>query len=198
MKKIFTVIFGILFILFLNLPSAHSILPPTPADPNAKPLLIKTQGLKVYIPPKDMLGTTMKHAFMDWQRHTDGKFSFEFVDTKSTANMVVIFIQSGMGEICKNGDALGCTTYVPAKTLYGNKRILGVKIYISIYDMNGKPMTKNQVYTIMLHEIGHALGLEHSKDPNSLMYAGTNSEMAEEQEILPEDVKALYDLYGIK
>ena len=103
-----------------------------------------------------------------------------------------------MGEICKNGDALGCTTYVSAKTLYGNKRILGVKIYISIYDMNGKPMTKNQVYTIMLHEIGHALGLEHSKDPNSLMYTGTNSEMAEDQEILPEDVKALYDLYGIK
>ena len=198
MKKIFTVIFGILFILFLISPSAYSILPPTPADPNAKPLLIKTQGLKVYIPPKDMLGTTMKHAFMDWQRHTDGKFSFEFVDTKSTANMVVIFIQSGMGEICKNGDALGCTTYASAKTLYGNKRILGVKIYISIYDMNGKPMTKNQVYTIMLHEIGHALGLNHSENPNSLMYAGTNSEMAEDQEILPEDVKALYDLYGIK
>ena len=183
MKKIFTVIFGILFILFLNLPSAHSILPATPPDPNAKPLLIKTQGLKVYIPPKDMLGTTMKHAFMDWQRHTDGKFSFEFVDTKSTANMVVIFIQSGMGEICKNGDALG-TTYASAKTLYGNKRILGVKIYISIYDMNGKPMTKNQVYTIMLHEIGHALGLNHSENPNSLMYAGTNSEMAEDQYII--------------
>jgi len=198
MKKIFTVIFGILFILFLISPSAYSILPATPPDPNAKPLLIKTQGLKVYIPPKDMLGTTMKHAFMDWQRHTDGKFSFEFVDTKSTANMVVIFIQSGMGEICKNGDALGCTTYASAKTLYGNKRILGVKIYISIYDMNGKPMTKNQVYTIMLHEIGHALGLNHSENPNSLMYAGTNSEMAEDQEILPEDVKALYDLYGIK
>ena len=198
MKKIFTVIFGILFILFLNLPDTYAILPANSPDANAKPLLIKTQGLKVYIPPKDMLGTTMKHAFMDWQTHTNGKFSFEFVGTKSTANIEVIFIESGMGNICKNGDALGCTTYIPAKTLYGNKRILGVKIYISIYDMNGKPMTKNQVYTIMLHEIGHALGLGHSENPKSLMYEGTNSEMAEEQEILPEDVNALYDLYGIK
>ena len=50
----------------------------------------------------------------------------------------------------------------------------------------------------MLHEIGHALGLQHSKDKKSLMYEGTNSEMAEVQEIQPEDVKTLYELYGIK
>ncbi len=198
MKKIFTIILGILFILFLDIPSVNAILPPAPTNSDVKPLMIKTQGLKVYIPKKDMLSTTMQHAFMDWQRHTNGKFSFEFVGTKSTANIEVIFIESGMGDICKNGDALGCTKYASAKTLYGNKRILGTKIYISIYDMHGKPMTKNEVYTIMLHEIGHALGLEHSKNPKSLMYAGTNSEMAEGQEILPEDVQTLYDLYGMK
>lgn len=84
------------------------------------------------------------------------------------------------------------------ETLYGNKRIVGTKIYISVNDMHGKPMTKNEVYTIMLHEIGHALGLGHSKNPKSLMYEGTNSEMAEGQEILPEDVQALYELYGMK
>lgn len=198
MKKIITIIFGILFGLLLNLSSANAILPAPPADPNVKPVLVKTQGLKIYIPPKDMLTTTMKHAFMDWQQHTNGNFTFEFVGTKSTANIEVIFIESGMGNICKNGDALGCTTYIPAKTLYGNKRILGAKIYISVYDNNGKVMTANQVYTVMLHEIGHSLGLEHSTNPKSLMFAGTNSQMAETQEIQPEDVKALYELYGIK
>ena len=198
MKKIFTIIFGILFVLFLDLPVVNAILPPPSADPNVKPVMLKTQGVKVYIPKKDMLSATMQHAFMDWQRHTNGKFSFEFVGTKSTANMEVIFIESGMGNICKSGDALGCTTYAAAKTLYGNKRIVGTKIYISVNDMHGKPMTKNEVYTIMLHEIGHALGLGHSKNPKSLMYEGTNSEMAEGQEILPEDVQALYELYGMK
>ncbi len=197
MKKIFSVIF-VIFLFFIIQTNVCAIMPASPPNPNSKPVLIKTQGLKVYIPRKDMLSTTMKHAFMDWQKHTGGNFTFEFVGTKSTANMEVVFIESGMGAICHNDKALGCCSFVSAKTVHGNKRILGVKIYISVYDMNGKPMTKNQVYTIMLHEIGHALGLQHSKDKKSLMYEGTNSEMAEVQEIQPEDVKTLYELYGIK
>lgn len=198
MKKIFTVIFGILIILMMSPLNADAILPAPPPNPDAKPILIRTQGLKVYIPQKDMLTTTMKHAFMDWQKHTNGNFSFVFVGTKSTANIEVLFIESGMGNICHKDNALGCCTFVPAKTVHGNKRILGAKVYISVNDNNGKPMTKNQVYTIMLHEIGHALGLEHSKDKNSLMYEGTNSQMAEGQEIRAEDIKTLYKLYGIE
>ena len=198
MKKIIIVIFGIFIFLMMNPLCAKAILPPPPPNANAKPVLIKTKGLKVYIPPKDTLTETMKHAFLDWQKHTDGNFTFDFVGTKSTANITVIFVESDINTICQNGDALGCTSFVAANTVHGNKRILGAKIYISIYDNEGQPMTKNQVYTIMLHEIGHALGLQHSENEKSLMYEGTNSQMAEIQEIQPEDVKALYELYNIE
>lgn len=198
MKKIFKIIFVILFILLLTPADTWAILPAPEPDPHVKPVLMKTQGLKVYIPKNDMLSTMMRHAFMDWQKRTDNNFTFEFVGTKSTANIEVIFLESGMNIRCKNGDALGCTTYAAAKTLYGNKRILGTKIYISMLDNKGKLMTKNQIYTIMLHEVGHALGLEHSEDENSLMYKGTNSNMAEDQEIQSEDIKTLYELYGIE
>lgn len=197
MKKIFTVIFGILC-LFIFQVNVNALQTANNINSNPKPVLAKTQGLKVYIPPKDALSTTMKHAFMDWQKHTNGNFTFEFVGTKSTANIEVIFLESGLGNICRDGNALGCAKFSSATTKYGNKRILGAKIYISMVDNFGNKMTPNQLYTVMLHEIGHTLGLQHSNDRNSLMFAGTNSQMAEGQEIREDDIKTLYKLYGIK
>ena len=195
MRKIFLVIFGIIFVLFVS--TNLSIATVTSKTELTAPVLVKRQGLKVYIPQKDMLTETMKYAFMDWQKHTNNEFTFEFVGTKSTANIEVIFMESGIGNICRV-DALGCTTHYNVRTVYGNQRIRGAKIYISAKDNKGQPMTENEVYTIMLHEIGHALGLEHSEDKNSLMYAGTNSEMAEKQEIRAKDIENLFKLYGIQ
>lgn len=195
MKKIFTVIFGIIFVLFIGI--NFGVATVTNKTKYPEPVLVKRKGLKVYIPPKNKLTQTMKYAFMDWQKHSGDEFTFEFVGTKSTANIEVIFMESGIGNICKGIDALGCTTY-NTKTLYGNMRIYGVKVYISAKDNKGQPMTENEVYTIMLHEIGHALGLKHSNDIHSLMYAGTNANMAELQEIQPEDVENLFKLYKIE
>ena len=34
------------------------------------------KGIKVYIPPKDPLSVTMRHAFNEWQRKTNNYFTF--------------------------------------------------------------------------------------------------------------------------
>lgn len=159
------------------------------------------EKIKVYIPPKNSLSLTMKHAFMDWQRHTNNKIVFEYVGTKSTANIEVIFVANTKHEIsaiCRGESTLGCNKKIIAKTSRGNQKCVDSKLYISMRDNNGKIMTPNEIYTIMLHEVGHALGLVHSSDINSLMYPATNKSLADRQEIRQEDVDTVLRLYGLK
>lgn len=163
----------------------------------ANGIWFKTKDLKVYIPPKDMLTTTMTHAFQEWQRKTNNYFTFEFVGTKSTANIEVIFMDGGIPEVCNDHGALGCTRTITTENHLG-KRIRKATVYISRKSNTGRVMSNTQVYTIMLHEIGHALGLNHTKEPTSIMFAGTNQTMAVKQEIQVSDLNLLYDLYHPK
>ncbi len=50
------------------------------------------------------------------------------------------------------------------------------------------------LFPILLHEVGHALGLDHSDDPQSVMYSHLNSRTA----LAPSDVTALRALYGTR
>jgi predicted Zn-dependent protease len=154
------------------------------------------KGIKVYI-PQNNLAVTMSHAFEEWQRKTNGYFTFQFVNTKSTAQIEVKFMESGIPEICKVKGALGCTRTATVENHMG-KRIKHAIVYISSKSNNGKLMTHTEIYTIMLHEVGHALGMGHTKDPKSIMHAGTNQSMAVKQEIQTSDLNLLYDLYHPK
>lgn len=156
----------------------------------------KIQGLKVYIPQKDMLTSPMTHAFQEWQKKSNNKISFIFVNTKSTADIEVIFLNSGVADIC-GPNALGCTANM-YKTTHLGTRIISGKIYISRKSFKNRVMSNTEVYTIMLHEIGHSLGLGHSNNIKSLMYPSTNQSMAVKQEILDEDIQNLYKIYEIK
>ena len=160
----------------------------------ASGIWMNTKDIKVYIPPKDMLTITMTHAFQEWQRKTNNYFTFQFVNTKSTANIEVIFMDGGIPEVCNNDGALGCTRVSTMQNHLGT-RIKHATVYISRKSNTGRAMSNTQVYTIMLHEIGHALGLGHTKETTSIMYAGTNQTMAIKQEIQVADLNLLYDLY---
>src|SRR5262249_35386624 len=50
------------------------------------------------------------------------------------------------------------------------------------------------LFPILLHEVGHALGLEHSDDPNSVMYSHLN----QRTELSAGDVANLRVLYGTR
>jgi predicted Zn-dependent protease len=75
-------------------------------------------------------------------------------------------------------------------------RIINSKIFVSRRSFNNTVMSNTEIYTIMLHEIGHSLGLGHSENKTSIMFKGTNRTLATKQEILDEDIQTLYKLYG--
>ncbi len=150
------------------------------------------QNIKVYIPQDDDKTQLMTKAFEEWQKKSQNVVAFQFVKTEEEADIDVTFIEKNLEQICGNIDALGCAKY----GAFNGKR--HSKIYIAKRRPKGLLLSNTQVYAIMRHEIGHSLGLEHVKNPNNIMFATTNLGIAIKQNIQIDDIKNLYDLYGVK
>ena len=141
--------------------------------------------LKTYIQPGHPRTIMMKHAFAEWSRVTQNKFAFRYVDSPKVAQIEVYFVKT-----IPNADReIGLT-----KTSRMNSgKITHAVIQIAERPVNGAKLRNDSVYTTMLHEIGHAMGmLEHSSDPKSVMYPVVN----DAQEISKADLKRLAKIYG--
>ncbi|KAE9549957.1 hypothetical protein FO519_006836 [Halicephalobus sp. NKZ332] len=63
---------------------------------------------------------------------------------------------------------------------------------------NELDQTNNDLFNVLVHEIGHVLGLEHSSDPNSSMYPLFERETDQQRpEVTNDDVEKLRNLYEI-
>lgn len=141
--------------------------------------------LKTYIPSGHKRTEMMKHAFARWTKLTNDKVIFRYVSSPDTANIVVHFVS-----VIPNADReIGLTR---TRGL-SNGKIIYAEVYIADKTAKGKVLGKDSVFTVMLHEIGHAIGIiQHSNDPKSIMYPVED----DIQEILPSDLKTLAEIYG--
>lgn len=146
--------------------------------------------IKTYIPPNHKYSAKFKRACAEWSRLTKDGIVFKYVTNEKDAQIRVYFVKTIPSNLYADS-AAGLTQSIG----YINGRLGGARIWIADFTRYGK-LSDDEIYTSMLHELGHAIGLGHSTNKNSIMYPSTLHTRT--MEISNEDLGLLAKKYGWK
>jgi len=125
----------------------------------------------------NMTLSAIQSAFGEWENATQRKVLFEQVDSMPTEGIAIEIVPSLRADVIGEASA-----YLVHE--YGN--------YTLIVGGNMAVAPQYGLYRIVLiHEIGHIIGLGHSKNPHSVLYQYAEPS----QEITPDIMEALDTLY---
>lgn len=142
--------------------------------------------VKVYV-PESQYSYMVKQAFSEWIYVSKNKISVEYISEirKKAARISFVFV-----DYCSDKDKLGL-----AHTTYSGKYVIHTEIEIATRDFRTKKLLSNdQIYKTIVHEIGHAIGLDHSPNTKSIMYF-QNLYPQIKQNITQEDIIEIRKMY---
>lgn len=140
------------------------------------------EAITVYI-EQDNDKYVMEKAFSTWTQATGGKIKFRYVQNPDKAQIQVYFVKN-IGRSTKSS-AIGLTY----SEIQDGRPVS--RIEISKKAPNGLAFSNDAISKVMVHEIGHAIGLDHTTDRKSVMYPTKGS-----RTITKNDLEQLYKLYG--
>ena len=142
----------------------------------------------VYVPQYGNYTKLMKAAFNQWETQSDKLVRFEFVGRPEDANINVKFVREVKN--CNSENAVGCSRMTVRSGRY-YKNQLDIALMENFDQNSFRPI--NNIYGVMLHEIGHALGLGHTEEnPRSIMFL---YDLPSTQYLTKEDLYLLYKKY---
>jgi predicted Zn-dependent protease len=105
----------------------------------------------------------IKYA-MDVWRKADDRIQYRFVNSADDADVALIFVEN-LGDKYEES-YLGLTDY----ETYESNEIKFSKIQISLIKNGDEKISAGEIKATIIHELGHAFGLGHSKNDKDLMY----------------------------
>ena len=144
------------------------------------------------------------HAFAKWALESNLEFSEVF--SRGNADIVIGFGARGHCNLYEESQ-LGCS---PAAAFDGNGKTLAHAYFPGIHTsvagdihfdedetwaVTPTSFSRVSFLSVAIHEIGHSLGLEHSKDETAIMFASYDHRNIK-TELASDDIKGIQSLYG--